>query len=222
MSPFIIAGLIMAGAAVFGGIAYASYQAGKKRREALASLALDLHWTFMPDGDDSLRSSLGGFHLFSMGHSKRISNVLRGSMEHGGAAVFDYQYTTGGGKHRHTHHFTVLSLSVGGRPLPRFALRPENVFHKIGAVLGYKDIDFESFPEFSKRYLLRGEDEMAIRSLFGARLIAFFEQHLGLCMEGEAGNLILYRDGKRLKPEEIRPFIEMGSKVLRLVNPAGN
>jgi len=217
MNPFIVAGLIMALAAVFGGIAYLSYQARKKRRETLAALALEMRWTFLPDGDDSLRSSLAGFHLFSSGHSKRVSNVLRGSTEHGGAAVFDYQYTTGGGKHRHTHHFTVLSMSHGGRTLPRFALRPEHVWHKIGAVLGYKDIDFENFPEFSKKFLLRGDDEMEIRRLFGARLLAFFEKNPGLCMEGEAGSFILYRDGKQLKPEEIRPFLEMGLTALPLL-----
>jgi hypothetical protein len=217
MSPFIVAGLIMALAAIFGGIAYWSYQARKKRREALAEVALEMRWTFLSDGDDSLLSSLGGFHLFSMGHSKRFSNVLRGSTEHGGAAIFDYQYTTGGGKNRHTHHYTVLSLSPGGRPLPRFALRPEHVWHKIGAALGYKDIDFENFPEFSKRYLLRGDDEMGIRDLFGARLISFFEKNPGLCLEGEAGSLILYRDGKRLKPEEIRPFVQKGVELSSLL-----
>ena len=37
-----------------------------------------------------------------------------------------------------------------------FEMRPENLLNKIGAALGRQDIDFDSNPEFSRRYLLRG------------------------------------------------------------------
>jgi hypothetical protein len=60
---------------------------------------------------------------------------------------------------------------------------------------------------------------MEIRRLFGARLLAFFEKNPGLCMEGEAGNLIFYRDGKQLKPEDIRPFLEKGLEALSVLRP---
>ena len=33
----------------------------------------------------------------------------------------------------------------------------ENLLHKVGGALGYHDIDFDSVPEFSKKYLLRSK-----------------------------------------------------------------
>jgi len=219
MNAFIAAGLIMAIVAFVGGMAYWSYQARKKRREALQQLANEMRWTFSPEGEESLLSSLGGFKLFSIGHSKRVANLLRGTAKDSPAMIFDYQYTTGAGKSRHTSYQTVLCLSVGGRPLPRFFLRPEHVFDKIGDVVGYKDIDFESFPEFSKKYMLRGENEQEIRSLFGSRVVAFLEREPGLSMEGEAGHLLVYRQRRQLKMDEIRPFLEKGLRILSLLRP---
>ncbi len=67
--------------------------------------------------------------------------------------------------------------------LPNFTLRPENLFHKIGQVFGYQDIDFDSHPEFSKRYLLKGENESEVRSTFSADTLAFYESDQKLSTE---------------------------------------
>jgi hypothetical protein len=217
MNAFTAAGLITAVVALLGGIAYWSYQARKRRGEALQQLANEMRWTFSPQGDDTLRTTFGAFKLFSTGHSKRLDNVLRGTAQETSAAFFDYQYTTGAGKSRHTSRHTVLWLGLGGRPLPHFFLRPEHLFDKMADWMGYKDIDFENYPEFSKRYLLRGENEHEIRRLFGPRLIELLEKESGLCMEGDAGNLILYRQRGRLKVDEMRSFLQKGLQVASLM-----
>lgn len=218
MNNLALAGLIIAAAAGLGGMAYWSYQAGKNRREALQQLANEMRWTFSPQGDEGLLSALGGFSLLSRGHSRRMSNVLRGSAKDVPAAVFDYQYSTGSGKSRHTSHFTAACIGVSGPPLPRFTLRPEQFFDKVGDLVGFKDIDFESFPEFSKRYLLRGENEQEVRRLFGTRAIGFIEKEAGLCMEGERDQLLVYRARRRLRVEEIRPLLDLGLRILALLN----
>jgi len=219
MKNFAVAGLVMGAAAIFGAGIYWSHRLQQKRREAMEQLAALMRWSFSAEGDDSLLTSLSAFHLFSQGHSKRLKNLIRGTVKDSKAAVFDYEYTTGGGKNRHTHHFTVLQVNLAGSPLPNFSLRPEHAFDKIGDKIGYKDIDFESFPEFSKGYFLRGKDEMDVRRLFGARLISFFETNPKLCMEGDGGTLIVHRSKGRLKPEEIRPFVEMGMRAVSIMRP---
>jgi hypothetical protein len=60
----------------------------------------------------------------------------------------------------------VISFQSSLLSLPEFELRSENMFHKIGKAFGCQDINFESHPEFSKRYLLRGADEEAVRTFF--------------------------------------------------------
>ncbi|MEC9473853.1 MAG: hypothetical protein VX584_04130, partial [Actinomycetota bacterium] len=63
--------------------------------------------------------------------------------------------------------------------LPTFVIRPENLFHKIGSTFGYQDIDFDAHPTFSKRYLLRGPDEEAIRNTFTDEFLSSYERHKG-------------------------------------------
>ncbi|MGI9471696.1 MAG: hypothetical protein ACR2NZ_09210, partial [Rubripirellula sp.] len=107
----------------------------------------------------------------------------------------------------------VMSFRSVNLDLPAFELRPESVFHRIGKVLGYQDIDFESHPEFSKRYLLRGQDEDAVRAMFTPELLSFFESQEKVSAEASGDLLVFYRAGKRLKPEMIRAFMEEGFAI---------
>ena len=54
--------------------------------------------------------------------------------------------------------------------MPRFELKPEGFFDRIGSVLGGHDIDFAEDPEFSRACRLKGPDEPAIRETFHAGL----------------------------------------------------
>lgn len=217
MNTFQLVLVILAAAALAGGMFFWRRRLQEKRHEALQQLAGELRWSFSPERDDSLLAGMSGFRLYAHGRSKRITNIMRGSGDNVGTALFDYAYTVGGGKERHTFRQTVLSLKVGGRPLPRFCLRPEHVWDKMEAFFGHKDIEFETHPNFSKKYSLRGDDEYQIRNFFGERMIAFIESVPGVSMEADGGTLILYRHRKLLKPEEIRAFIEMGSRLSALL-----
>ena len=94
--------------------------------------------------------------------------------------------------------------------LPRFALRP-------GTVVGYQeDIDFSAHPRFSASYVLRGQDEKKVRDVFGAEVLAFFEAQDGVSTEGSGNQLIFYRFGKRIRPEDVHSFIEEGFQVFQL------
>ncbi|MDD4858107.1 MAG: hypothetical protein PHD74_08385 [Candidatus Krumholzibacteria bacterium] len=209
--------LVIAAAALSAGIAYYARRKRSKRRAALEALAVEMRWSFSPDGDDTLASMMAGFRLFAHGHTKRFTNLMRGRGEASNMALFDYAYTIGGGKEKHTFRQTVLSLNVGGRPLPRFCLRPEHVWDKVEAFFGHKDINFDMHPEFSKKYSLRGDDEYQIQKLFTGGLIQFVEGAPGISMEGEGSTLILYRNRKLAKSEDVRAFIEMGTRLAALL-----
>ena len=147
----------------------------------------------------------------------RISNVLTGKFNLIPVTVMDYKYTTGGGKSSHTWYQTVLVIESDKLLLPRFVLRPENLFDKIGSVFGKKDINFETAPVFSKRYLLRGDDEESIRSLFNEQVVEYYEQHLGVSTEGDGVKLIYYRTSKRVPPDKIQAFLQEGYDVFNLL-----
>ena len=194
----------------------------KERTAQFKQIADRMGFLFYPKGDAALLENLAGLHLFSQGHSKKVSNLLRGvSGQRGVTAqvevgIFAYRYVTGGGQHSTTVTQTVIAFRSPQLHLPQFALRPENLFHRIGAAFGYQSIDFDAHPKFSKKYLLRGNDEQKVREVFTHDLLTFFETEEGLSVEANGDRLIFYRGGKRIRPEDVGPFMEEGLRVLRL------
>ncbi len=166
MNVLIVAAIVVGGLALIGTIIVIALKIEKKRSEALQAAAERMKFRFSRKGDPDLLDRLKGLHLFSQGHAKKIANVLMGKAGALDVAVFDYAYTTGGGQHSQQWRQTVILFESDDMNLPEFTLRPENIFHKIGQVFGYKDIDFDSHPEFSKRYLLqRRKRGSGLRSL---------------------------------------------------------
>ena len=190
-------------------------RAERARTEALQQASLGLGLSFAAEGDLEQIKAVADLPLFGHGHSRHVTNVMIGRTGSADVTVFDYQYTTGGGKESHTWRQTVVLYPGGARGLPDFVLAPENVFHKLGQMFGYQDIDFDSSPLFSARYLLRGPDEAAIRSAFTDEVRGFLEQEQGWTVEVRAGSVGIYRAGKRVKPEELFSRLEQSRAVLR-------
>ena len=199
-------------ALIAGAIWLASYLE-KKRTEKMRAAADSLGLTFEAEQAHEMIQALAHFPLFQAGHSKRVRNVIAGSEGGVDFKLFDYRYTTGHGKNSHTWIQTVLLMRSSRLTLPPFTLRPENIFHKIGSAFGYQDIDFDSHPTFSKKYLLRGEIEPEIRNVFAPHVLDYFEQNHNLTVEGVQGELLFYKGMRRLKPEELRPLIDDGIRV---------
>ncbi len=200
--PFLVGGGVVLVAVV---VAVTSWRAEKQRREALAALAEQLGYTYTPDGIDL--GPLQGLHLFAQGRSREGCNVLRGQEAEIGVTIFDYAYVIGSGKNRRTSRQTVVWLRWPAWRLPQFALRPENVLHKIGGLFGFQDIDLPQAPEFSRLFLLRGPVEAAVRQVFNPMVVDFFQRRAGLSAEGCGADLVLYRADRRLRVEELRGMV---------------
>jgi len=121
----------------------------------------------------SLLFNFSGSYLFSRGREPAIANLIEDGEN---LAIFDYTYTSGYGRQRHSYRQTVMAFQLPGRVLPIFCLRPERVWHEVGAWFGQQDIDFDRWPAFSSKYLLQGRNEEAVRKLFTDEVIAFYDQ----------------------------------------------
>jgi hypothetical protein len=186
----------------------------RARTEALAQTASEMGMAFEESVPVESLASLGDSPLYSRGRARRARNVMAGSRSDVMVRLLDYQYTVGAGKHQHTWHQTVAAFPGAAHSLPALEMTPETAFHKLGQVFGYQDIDFESSPEFSARYLLRGGDETGIRAAFGPALLEFFASHLGWNVEVSSGTVVVYRAGKRARPEDWRTFLEEALEIL--------
>jgi hypothetical protein len=189
----------------------------RRRRDAMRVSAERMNLSFSENDDQSLRQRLSRFHLFSQGRSRRIRNVMRGRVADLDIAIFDYRYRTGGGNSSRTWRQTVLHFDVQRMKLPPFSLRPEHFFHRLGQVFGYQDVDFDTHPTFSSKYLLRGAHEDEIRSVFSDQLLTHLETQTGLSTEAAGGDLIYYRANRRVDPERIGEFIKDGVQILAML-----
>ena len=192
----------------------------KKERERTAALqqtAATLNWSFAPEVALNAIAGLDRFTLFGQGHGKQVKNFMYGDAQGIKAAAFDYVYITGSGKHRQTHYQTVIYLEPANLKLPFFSLRPENFIDKMMGAFGYQDIDFGQRPEFSRQYILRGQDELAIRQTFDDRLLAFFENYAVTSVDAGGNQLFVFRAGYRIPPHEIEGHVGLALQALSLL-----
>jgi hypothetical protein len=199
-------------------IAYSAW-ANKRRKETLQQTSTEIGFTFVPE-DKELSNQLlssASFDLFSKGRGRKAYNLLIGQRRDAKATIFDYKYTTGGGRNSHTYHQTAVLFSLDGNDLAQFNLRPRGLFDKVAAKLGQKEIDFSTAAEFTKKYLVKGTDEMAVHRVFNPSVVAFFEGQQGLTVEANEKQLLVYRQAKRIKPEELQAFLENAAQLLALI-----
>ena len=215
--PLVIIGLILVGLLILR-----AQKLSEQRTKKFNDFAEHMSMKFSGKGDSALLESLSAFDLFSQSGVK-ITNVLHGDSEQLGygeefeVRILECTYAIGEDAQVNQ---TVICFRSPQLSLPDFSMRPEHFFHKIGSVLGYQDIDFESHPtavEFSKKYLLRGKDEQKIRALFTDTVLTFFSVDRDkVWLEGSGDQLISYRWCQLIEPEDIPAFMKEGFEVFRL------
>lgn len=181
----------------------------KRRREALEQFGLEIGFSLSSqieratkDELQPLQTSLGDFDF-----NPTYENLLRGTRDGRELVVTDR--TEGLGRSRST------ATVVGVRfipPLPPFSLGSEGVLHRALNELGYKNIDLDSAPEFSRRFFLHSDEPHAVRELFTRDVIAAFE-HLpredGLHVLSNGQWMAVYRPGRVIPINELRGMIEI-------------
>lgn len=199
-------------------IVYGNAQ-NKKRTEAFKDLALTLGFTFEPQALSSNPYPEFNFQLFNTGRSRKLTNVLSKTLIDGTQILIgDYYYVIGSGKSTQIWQQTVFTVSGQDLNWPTYRLEPEVGFiHGIGKLFGLKDINFDHYPQFSKMYLLRGEDEAHIRDRFNGQIVQWFEQHPKVSSEAQSQGgrtvMLLWKRGQLVKPEESADFVAMGQEL---------
>jgi hypothetical protein len=203
--------------AVIGIIGFVGWQMEKKRTQDLSTLSATLGMSFVAKSmaGNPLSLSAPALAFFKTGYGQRSRNHLQKTLiDQTQVHVFDYQYTTGSGKSRTVHQITVFAALHEDWRLPAFRLHPEiPIFHNIAKVFGMQDINFPTHPEFSRIYLLRGEQEDPIRRLFERGLLSFFERHPQWCVEAAGSLVILWRQDRRISPREVPGFLAFGQDL---------
>jgi len=188
----------------------------RQRAEALQQVALQMGLQYRA-GEPDAPSAWRSFNLFTHGHSRKVVHQLLGTTRHTPIQIFEYRYTTGSGKHRHTHHFAGIFFELQDVSLPAFHLRPEGLGDAIKSLFIGQDINFENRPQFSSKYQLRGQDETAVRTLFSERVLQAIEaDSKEINLEANGNLLLFYRPRQTLDPETLQAFLEDGYRIYSL------
>lgn len=198
---------------VFAAIIAIVFYSQKRRRDQLRRVADEMGFTFDPKAEELGSAGCEGLPLLQ--RAAALSNVLRGYWNGVETIVLDCKVGHG----KNASRQTVAAFQLSGRAFPAFELKPETLLQKLGSALGYQDIDFEAYPEFSQNYVLRGTEENAVRRVFSAAVLHFFERERGWWVEGTGDWLAVYRERRRVGPGKIRSFLEEAGNVSRVFAP---
>ncbi len=210
------------GLIVFGGIGLivvvgfaVSMTLQKKRTEAWQRVADELGIPFVGESNGIL-GTCANLKLFSQGHGRKFHNAVQGDAGDTRITIGDYRYTTGSGKNRKHHAYTMCVLESSRLSTPHCYLRPQRAFFDmLGAMFGGQDINFEEDPDFSNAYVLQGDTEAAVRMLFDEEIRGWFVDRKTERFHFETrGNLLLFHRGRKGKPEEASQLMQQALELM--------
>ena len=167
-------------------------------------------------------SYLKKFHFFEIRPIERKTNCLRGFFSEFNVEweISDVTFNDGAAFSSETFNTTVMFLKIN-KNIPVFAMEKEGIIEKIFdrviAFTGHKDIDFEMYPDFSKKFLVTGNDESKIRAFFTDSLISFFENTQIYHLESNGEGLIIFDKIKLARTDETIALINYSKQLIRFL-----
>ena len=117
------------------------------------------------------------------------------------------------------YHSSILVLQLS-QEIPSFVLEREGLLDKIGIRLHLQaNLDFVEFKHFSDRFLLKGDDENAVRAFFSPELIQYLDEHESYHIESMGRAVLIFKAMRFSSPKEIRKmhdFAKFLSELLTL------
>jgi MFS superfamily sulfate permease-like transporter len=163
------------------------------------------------------------FHFFEIRPIERKSNCLKGMFKDLNMPweIADVTFSEGAAFTAETFNTTLMVLKLN-KKIPVFRMEKEGMFEKlfdrVMAYTGYKDIDFEMYPDFSKKFLIKGNKESEIRSFFTDKVIRFFENNQIYHLESNGEALVIFNKIKLARTDETIAFIDYGKELATLLD----
>ncbi|MEA3226539.1 MAG: hypothetical protein U9Q07_11365, partial [Planctomycetota bacterium] len=233
--PHRIQGQMMLGLAF--GFPVALYYYLEKRRDrnrALAAKLLGFSLLEQHDTDD-LGRSLNALPTFRNNIEATISNHFRTSLDHVKVSIFDYLYLTVPRMPWWAwfplmfrpapcvpamRWQTVVLSTSSDLTFPEFSLHLRSEVRKEGRIRA--DIGDEVLmpPEFFKKYSLRGFDKERIHAFFSPEIVSYYLRNDGLHTEAVGTSLVVYRPGRLVAVDDMKPFVGEVNCLLNLFRAA--
>lgn len=200
----------------------------RSRAKSFAKITEDLGLKFSQKDEEGHGERLQRFQIGNVGQHRRVKNIANGTWSGEDIMFCDYRFSSysDGKVHKRSQSLVILTINDG---CPDLSMVPKGVFHKVLSMvpegvlskvwpgLPRAHINFLTHPEFTKRFILRGNNEDAIREHFTFALLEFFEGRPGASFEVCSGEFVFssykHRYKRRCKPKELEAFFREALEV---------
>jgi len=184
------------------------------RQIRLAAIARLLHANYTPDYHLMERQPVN-LPLFAQRQIRGAENEMTGIIGSTPFRMMDLVLREGDGLVLNEYRTTICLIENLPLQLPVFQVAPEELLDRFFKTSEKADVDFESHPDFSKRYLLSGPDPQAIRAFFSDELLELFEQAPErFSVECDGETMICLLRNQPINPDEWVLIYEFIGKLL--------
>lgn len=189
------------------------------RQVELKKLAFKYNWSYRPEIEWEVYD-LQKFRFFETRPIEYKTNVITGEYDSGVHwELSDITFDEGALMATEVYHTTIQVIQMPGK-IPEFTLEAEGLFEKIfdrvKSLPRNRDIDFKLFSKFSSHFLLKGEDEQAIREFFKRdHVIEFLEDHDDIYhIESDGNALLVFKSLRFARVNEIEKMLEFSETLI--------
>ena len=130
--------------------------------------------------------------------------------------LFDIIYSEGEFIAKETIRSTMVSIDLPF-DIPTFTVDKEGLLEKFYAIAGWKDINFENHPDFSKRFYLVGENPQDITDFFSSEIIHFFESNPYYHIESRGRQLLIFNKERLATIREIKALLDYSKRLQKVI-----
>lgn len=191
----------------------------QRRLKAIRAICAVRGFQFDQGPDPAVVQEYANLTLFQEGRERHATHLIRGNYKNVPFHAFEYQYETKTkdreGEEQTHHHWFFCAVINLPKPLPHIWLRPEHIFDKMLATVGFDDIDFESY-QFSKTFHVSSKNRRVAYDFFHPQMQEHCLSRNDLNLEVEGRRLMIYIAGD-LKPEELIDQLDLLLGVADLI-----
>lgn len=162
-------------------------------------------------------NKLQGFP-FSLGYEiKYRENKFRKKYEEAYIEFSDIFLSRGIRMSEQSFKMSIVLISNLNVDIPEFTLEKEGLFDRFYQTIGYDDIDFDEFPEFSESFFLTGPSEEKIRQFFKPELIELLNKHKEFNVETYNNQILIFEDKELLNKVLLEDAIDFCEKLIDVI-----
>ncbi|WP_271770022.1 SulP family inorganic anion transporter [Aquimarina algiphila] len=185
-----------------------------KRQVDLQHIASNFSWQYDPKKNIDI-SSVQDFVFFKTKKINYINNSIYDTQSI--FKISDIEFSEGEFIARTLVRTTVLTINLKVE-IPKFTLDKEGLLEFVYKFAGFKDINIQGRPDFSKRFYLLGEHPEQIRSFFKDELVLFFESNPYYHIECNGIYLLVMRKERLASIKEIKALLDYGTRLEKVIS----